>query len=66
MGGVPRYPYPQNVWTPAGGWWHQSKYWKRNTIVAVFAIGALLTPIGLYSSERVQRFSPSRSSRQDE
>lgn len=61
MGGVPRYPHPQQVWTPAGGWWHQSPHWKRNTVLAVIGMGAILLPIGLYSSKRVQRFSPSKA-----
>ncbi|GJE93442.1 hypothetical protein PsYK624_096010 [Phanerochaete sordida] len=41
MGGGARYPYPKEVWSPAGGWWTRPSNWKANTAVAfgmIFAI----------------------------
>ena len=26
LGGVPRFPYPKYVWSPAGGWWNVSLF----------------------------------------
>ncbi|KAH6912984.1 hypothetical protein BKA70DRAFT_1265712 [Coprinopsis sp. MPI-PUGE-AT-0042] len=34
MGGGARYPYPKQVWSPAGGWWVQPKNWASNTAIA--------------------------------
>ncbi|RCH91720.1 hypothetical protein CU098_007708 [Rhizopus stolonifer] len=41
MGAVRRYPYPKEVWAPAGGWWTRPSNWKSNTAVA--AIGMAVT-----------------------
>mmetsp|Transcript_7801 Transcript_7801/g.9756 ORF Transcript_7801/g.9756 Transcript_7801/m.9756 type:complete len:90 (-) Transcript_7801:308-577(-) len=39
MGGGGGYHYPQHVWSPAGGWWPSPAAWKRNTGMAVAAMG---------------------------
>ncbi|KAF9488478.1 hypothetical protein BDN71DRAFT_1457160 [Pleurotus eryngii] len=41
MGGQLRYPYPKEVWSPAGGWWVRPSNWKSNTAVAFGGILAL-------------------------
>jgi len=56
MGGGSKYPYPQWVWSPLGGWWPEHKKWKRNT--ALVAVGILLVSIpiarfGLANDKRV-------------
>ncbi|KAH8112888.1 hypothetical protein DFH11DRAFT_388921 [Phellopilus nigrolimitatus] len=38
MGGGGQYPYPKEVWSPAGGWWTRPSNWKANTAVAVGGI----------------------------
>ncbi|KAI0073534.1 hypothetical protein K474DRAFT_1700269 [Panus rudis PR-1116 ss-1] len=38
MGGGARYPYPKEVWSPAGGWWSRPSNWKSNTAVAFAGI----------------------------
>jgi len=39
MGGGRWFYYPTHVWTPAGGWYPNPAAWRRNTAVALFAIG---------------------------
>ncbi|KZP20339.1 hypothetical protein FIBSPDRAFT_827135 [Athelia psychrophila] len=42
QGGGGRYPYPKNVWSPAGGWWVRPSNWKSNTAIVfggILAIG---------------------------
>lgn len=43
MGGGGFYPYPRNVWSPAGGWWCNPKAWKSNTrnvtVLAISIVG---------------------------
>ncbi|KAI5119994.1 hypothetical protein M0805_004437 [Coniferiporia weirii] len=34
MGGGGQYPYPKEVWSPAGGWWTRPSNWKSNTAIA--------------------------------
>ncbi|PVG03991.1 hypothetical protein CPB86DRAFT_312671 [Serendipita vermifera] len=41
MGGGGHYPYPKEVWSPAGGWWTRPANWKSNTLIIVGGIGAL-------------------------
>ncbi|EIW70131.1 hypothetical protein TREMEDRAFT_30205, partial [Tremella mesenterica DSM 1558] len=33
------YPYPKEVWSPAGGWWSRPKNWATNTAVCMVGIG---------------------------
>ncbi|KAG8759713.1 hypothetical protein FRC14_005197 [Serendipita sp. 396] len=41
MGGGGHYPYPKEVWSPAGGWWAQPKNWRVNTFIAMGGVTAL-------------------------
>ncbi|CCA69939.1 hypothetical protein PIIN_03879 [Serendipita indica DSM 11827] len=41
MGGGAQYPYPKEVWSPAGGWWARPKNWKTNTVVVMGGVVAL-------------------------
>ncbi|RUS30204.1 hypothetical protein BC938DRAFT_479721 [Jimgerdemannia flammicorona] len=52
QGGVKRFAYPKEVWSPAGGWWAQPKTWKSNTVVV--ALGMAVTCAGVWrlSAER--------------
>ncbi|KAI0030142.1 hypothetical protein K488DRAFT_88035 [Vararia minispora EC-137] len=55
-GGGARFPYPKDVWSPAGGWWSQPKAWKFNT--AVLFGGILVTTLGIavVSWDREKRY----------
>ncbi|RUP52205.1 hypothetical protein BC936DRAFT_137741 [Jimgerdemannia flammicorona] len=55
QGGVKRFAYPKEVWSPAGGWWAQPKTWKSNTVVV--ALGMAVTCAGVWrlSAEREWR-----------
>jgi hypothetical protein len=44
-GGGGFFPYPKYVWSPAGGWWGNTKHWRRNSGFAVVAIGFLSASI---------------------
>ncbi|EMD36778.1 hypothetical protein CERSUDRAFT_38103, partial [Gelatoporia subvermispora B] len=49
QGGGARYPYPKEVWSPAGGWWSRPSNWKSNTAIAfgmIFAITYTLASVG--------------------
>ncbi|CCG84559.1 protein of unknown function [Taphrina deformans PYCC 5710] len=41
MGGGGRYPYPKQVWSPAGGWWSRPKNWASNTVVTAIGIASI-------------------------
>jgi len=55
MGGGERYPYPQWVWSPIGGWWAEHKQWKRNTGLAILGMFVIAIPIIRYSLANEQR-----------
>ncbi|PKI83226.1 hypothetical protein MVES_002924 [Malassezia vespertilionis] len=55
MGAGPRYPYPKEVWTPAGGWWTRPKNWATNTFVVGVGIGIAAYGLWTYSAEREWR-----------
>ncbi|GHJ88989.1 hypothetical protein NliqN6_5391 [Naganishia liquefaciens] len=38
MGGGGQYPYPKEVWSPAGGWWSRPANWRTNTFVCITGI----------------------------
>ncbi|CAD6884383.1 unnamed protein product [Tilletia controversa] len=62
MGAGPRYPYPKEVWSPAGGWWTRPTNWASNTAVCVGAIGVLTYGLWSYSADREWRHrSPTRA-----
>ncbi|PAV18230.1 hypothetical protein PNOK_0671600 [Pyrrhoderma noxium] len=61
MGGGGQYPYPKEVWSPAGGWWTRPSNWKSNTAVAFG--GILLTVYAtwqLSASKEVRHVAPSK------
>lgn len=49
MGADGRYPYPKEVWSPAGGWWPYPRKWKANTAVAFLVTAAICVPVFIYS-----------------
>ncbi|KAI3625766.1 hypothetical protein CBS9595_001127 [Malassezia furfur] len=52
MGAGPRFPYPKEVWSPAGGWWTRPKNWASNTFVVATGIGIAAYGLWNLSSER--------------
>ena len=64
MGGGGKFPYPKWVFSPAGGWWHNPRRWRRNTIMVGLGLavtGMLLTDFAgsnqkVYSPPSAQRF----------
>ncbi|CAO0801480.1 unnamed protein product [Mucor circinelloides] len=52
MGAVSRYPYPKDVWSPAGGWWSRPKTWKTNTLVAAFGMAVTLGAVWKVSADK--------------
>ncbi|KAK4535038.1 hypothetical protein CDCA_CDCA03G1063 [Cyanidium caldarium] len=57
-GGEPRFPYPKQVWSPAGGWWPYPRAWKRNTAVAMGAIFLLSIPVFIVTERLQERPRP--------
>ncbi|CAO3610628.1 unnamed protein product [Mucor hiemalis] len=56
MGAVSRYPYPKEVWSPAGGWWSRPKTWKSNTVIAALGMAVTLGAIWRVSAEKEVRY----------
>ncbi|KAM0747113.1 hypothetical protein T439DRAFT_329356 [Meredithblackwellia eburnea MCA 4105] len=58
LGGGAQYPYPKEVWSPAGGWWTRPANWRANT--AYVALGISLAAWGIfnYSAEKEWRHAP--------
>ncbi|KAI0357696.1 hypothetical protein OH77DRAFT_1289470 [Trametes cingulata] len=55
MGGGARYPYPKEVWSPAGGWWTRPSNWKTNTAIAFAGILAVAYGVFTVSAEKEKR-----------
>lgn len=51
MGGSEQYPYPKYTWSPAGGWWLQTKNWQRKTGVALVVMAVAITPLAFFSRQ---------------
>lgn len=49
MGGVDKYPYPKATWSPAGGWWQETKNWRGKTGSALVVMTLAILPLALYS-----------------
>ncbi|KAI6143703.1 hypothetical protein BKA82DRAFT_4182668 [Pisolithus tinctorius] len=61
MGGGARYPYPKQVWSPAGGWWSRPASWKTNTAITFAGILAVAYGVWTVSAEReVRQIKPDR------
>ncbi|KAL5497816.1 hypothetical protein ACEPAH_2747 [Sanghuangporus vaninii] len=61
MGGGGQFPYPKEVYSPAGGWWARPSNWKSNTAI-VFG-GVLAVTYGVWqlsASKEVRHAPPSR------
>ncbi|KAI0308646.1 hypothetical protein OF83DRAFT_200294 [Amylostereum chailletii] len=61
MGGGAHYPYPKQVWSPAGGWWTRPSNWKANT--AVLFGGILVATYGVWTlsaDKEIRYIEPSR------
>ncbi|KZT26119.1 hypothetical protein NEOLEDRAFT_271143 [Neolentinus lepideus HHB14362 ss-1] len=56
MGGGGRYPYPKEVWSPAGGWWTRPSNWKANTAIAFAGILAVTYGVWQVSAEKEWRY----------
>ncbi|TFK52871.1 hypothetical protein OE88DRAFT_1697250 [Heliocybe sulcata] len=56
MGGGSRYPYPKEVWSPAGGWWTRPSNWKSNTAIAFAGILAITYATWQVSADKEWRF----------
>lgn len=54
-GGAQKYPYPSQVWSPAGGWWPNPSAWRRNTGVAFVLSAAVLIPVFIYGEKITER-----------
>lgn len=59
MGGDGRYPYPKEVWSPAGGWWPFPRAWRANTAAAFVITAALCVPVFILSESKTVRHQPS-------
>ncbi|KAG0143453.1 hypothetical protein CROQUDRAFT_661259 [Cronartium quercuum f. sp. fusiforme G11] len=61
MGGGAQYPYPKEVWSPAGGWWTRPNNWRTNTAIVIFGSSILFYSVFRLSANREQRMqSPNR------
>lgn len=56
MGGVEKYPYPKYTWSPAGGWWHETKNWRAKTGTALVVMTLAVLPLALYSRKNLVKF----------
>ncbi|CAG8493170.1 2870_t:CDS:2 [Ambispora leptoticha] len=60
MGGGPRYPYPKEVWSPAGGWWSRPANWKSNTAIIGTGMLIICAITWKISAEKEVRYRPPR------
>ncbi|CAG8441580.1 2746_t:CDS:2 [Diversispora eburnea] len=52
MGAVKRFPYPKEVWSPAGGWWTRPANWKSNTVIVAAGMSVIIAVVWKISAER--------------
>lgn len=51
----------QGIWSPAGGWHADPKYWRRNTAICFIVTAAIFVPVFMKSKElEVHNTYPSR------
>ncbi|GAA5903748.1 hypothetical protein JCM6882_003404 [Rhodosporidiobolus microsporus] len=61
MGGGAQYPYPKEVWSPAGGWWTRPANWKSSTGLAFLGVGLAMYGVWSLSAEKeVRHVGPTR------
>ncbi|PXF47699.1 hypothetical protein BWQ96_02561 [Gracilariopsis chorda] len=53
MGEGPRFPYPKQVWSPAGGWWPYPAKWRANTAATIVLIAAIAIPVAVFSEKNM-------------
>ncbi|KAF9010150.1 hypothetical protein BDQ17DRAFT_1003018 [Cyathus striatus] len=58
MGGGGRYPYPKQVWSPAGGWWTRPSNWVANTAITSAGILAITYAVWTVSANNEKRTEP--------
>ncbi|KAK2077564.1 hypothetical protein QBZ16_004409 [Prototheca wickerhamii] len=56
MGGASDLNVPKGIWSPAGGFYPDPKYWRRNTALAVAVIVGIATPVFFLSASKEQRY----------
>ncbi|CAL1710081.1 unnamed protein product [Somion occarium] len=56
MGGGSRFPYPKEVWSPAGGWWTRPSNWKSNTAIAFAGILVITYGAFAFCADREWRY----------
>ncbi|KAH9947776.1 hypothetical protein B0H21DRAFT_691367, partial [Amylocystis lapponica] len=57
QGGGARYPYPKEVWSPAGGWWARPSNWRANTAIVMAGILAITYGTFTLSADNEVRLS---------
>ena len=57
-GASPKFAYPKQVWSPAGGWWVEPAQWQRNTMYAGAAMGGAVACIWIFSARNERRPMP--------
>jgi hypothetical protein len=57
MAGGPKYQYPKEVWSPAGGWWAYPKNWRINTFMAYVALACITVPVFIIGERNTVRKS---------
>ncbi|KAI5477662.1 hypothetical protein MNV49_006048 [Pseudohyphozyma bogoriensis] len=55
FGGGAQYPYPKEVWSPAGGWWTRPANWKSSTVYAGLSVAFLTWGVWKFSADREWR-----------
>ncbi|CAG8546508.1 7241_t:CDS:2 [Paraglomus occultum] len=58
MGGTRKFPYPKDVWSPAGGWWPNPYKWKSNTLIVAGGLVVFAAVTWKISADREWRHSP--------
>ncbi|TNY23500.1 hypothetical protein DMC30DRAFT_414185 [Rhodotorula diobovata] len=54
-GGGAQYPYPKEVWSPAGGWWTRPANWKSSTGLVFLGVGLATYGVWSYSARKEWR-----------
>lgn len=55
-GGHDFFHYPKYTWSPAGGWWLQTKNWQRKTGVALACVTVAILPLAIYSKQNLVKY----------
>ncbi|GAA5914941.1 hypothetical protein JCM8208_000779 [Rhodotorula glutinis] len=55
LGGGAQYPYPKEVWSPAGGWWTRPANWKSSTGLVFLGVGLATYGVWSYSARKEWR-----------